>query len=448
MYFWSMVRPNFFAPICIRRFFGAKKAYPLFIFFTFFCLAFFSSACSEDSDPEKVVYPRDKELYVMFPNDAVHGDSVEAHLSTGVMMAVHPGGHYTISFQIDSTHEAPKMQLFRFYKHQDVSGYAMSKMETLKPQVSGGRYVFSFVCEENERTPWGLTLVEDDDYYQGKTLDVKFEGSGLYSDTLSLNLISVGLIEPIEGIPSMDSLARYMLQAFRKSYSTFVIDTIYVNYAEKHPTLGKNYPSDRPWYAGTTSEDKTLSDLGSWPVKGVTEALDIVLVHRIDEVNVLGFSGLFASNLVGGEGSTVVVGSHTLSSSGERSLSAEEIVKVAIHEAGHFFGLRHTTSTTADLEGNYDLSILEDGFEDTPFCPELLKSGLYKKGETTGTLDYYVPNRLYKMMDLMAFGAEFNPDDCPDAEMFMFPVSSEKSMRKFSKQQLKVLKQNLQLIPH
>ena len=449
LYLWSMVRHSFFTPLCIRRFFIAKKACPLFIFFIFLCnTLFFLVACTDSSDPETIVYPRDKELYAMFPNDPVHGDSVEAHLSTGVMMAVHPGGHYTLSFQIDSTHEAPKMQLFRFYKHQDVSGYAMSKMETLEPKIMDGRYVFSFVCEENERTPWGLTLVEDDDYYRGKTLGVKFEGSGLYSDTLSLNLISVGLIEPIEGVPSMDSLARRLLRAFRNSYSSFVIDTIYVNYAEKHPTLGKNYPSNRHWHAGTSSEDKTLSDLGSWPVKGVTEALDIVLVHRIDEVNVLGFSGLFASNLVGGEGSTVVVGTHVISASGERPLEVDEIVKVAIHETGHFFGLRHTTSTMADLESNYDLSILEDGFEDTPSCPELLKTGLYKKGESAGASDYYVPNRLYKMMDGKAYGVVFNPDDCPDAYLFMFPVSSEASMREFSKQQLKILKKNLMLIPH
>jgi hypothetical protein len=340
------------------------------------------------------------------------------------------------------------MQLFRTYKSRDGDRYGLSKMKTLEPKISGDHYVFSFVCEENERSSWVLTLVEDDTFYRGKISDVKFEGSGNYSDTLSLNLVSVGLIDPIEGAPSMDSLSRLLINAFRKNYTSIVIDTIYVNYAEKHPTLGDKYPADKHWHAESPSSDTKLSEFGNWPAKGVTEALDIVLVHRIDELNSLGYAGLFASNLVGGERSTVVVGSHVLSNAGERPLAAEEIVKVAVHETGHFFGLKHTTSTWADLESYQDLSILEDGFEDTPYCPELLKSGLYKKGSSTVKSDYSMPAQVFKMMDRTAYGIAFDEDNCPDSYLFMFPVSSDNSMREFSKQQLKFLKQSLMLIPH
>ena len=73
-----MVRHVFFAPLCIRRFFGAKKACPLLFFFVFFSYILFSLvACTDSSDPETVVYPRDKELYAIFPNDPILGDSVE-----------------------------------------------------------------------------------------------------------------------------------------------------------------------------------------------------------------------------------------------------------------------------------------------------------------------------------------------------------------------------------
>jgi hypothetical protein len=274
---------SFFASLCIRRFFVVKKACPLFFFFIFICGTLFSlEACTESSDPEVIVYPRDREFYAIFPNDPKLGDSIEANLATGIMMIVHPGGHYTLSFGVDPTHEAPKMQLFRSYKQRDGEHYGLSKMKSLKPEVSGDRYVFSFVCEENERSSWVLTLVEDDTFYRGKISDVKFEGSGSYSDTLSLNLISVGLIDPIEGAPSMDSLSRLLISAFRKNYTSIVIDTIYVNYAEKHPSLGEKYPADRHWHAESPSGDMTISELGNWPAKGVTEALDIVLVHRID----------------------------------------------------------------------------------------------------------------------------------------------------------------------
>ena len=362
-------------------------------------------------------------------------------------MIVHPDGLYTLSFEVDSAYEAPKMQLFRIYSNQN-GGSGISKVETVKPQVVGGRYVFTFVCEENEKSLWALTLVENNDYYRGKTRNVKFEGSGKYSNHLSLNLIPVGLIDPIEGVDGFDDLSRLLVQAFRKSYTSFVIDTVYVNYAENHPTLGSKYSPDRYWRAESPSKGTSLSELGNWPAKGVTEALDIVLVHRIDELNVLGFAGLFAANLVGGDESTVIVGSHVLTTTGERALSAEEIVKVAVHETGHFFGLRHTTSTWEDLENYHDLSVLEDGFEDTPYCPDLLTSGLYKKGEGKASVDYRMPYYGAKMMDSRAYGVAFNESDCPDAHLFMFPVSSEKTMTEFSKQQLKVLKQNLTLIPH
>ncbi len=449
LYLLAMVRQSFFVPLSIRRFFVAKKACPLLIFFIFICGTLLSLvACTESSDPEVVVFPRDREFYAIFPNDPKLGDSIVSNLATGIMMIVHPGGHYTLSFGVDPTHEAPKMQLFRTYKSRDGDRYGLSKMKTLEPKISGDHYVFSFVCEENERSSWVLTLVEDDTFYRGKISDVKFEGSGNYSDTLSLNLVSVGLIDPIEGAPSMDSLSRLLINAFRKNYTSIVIDTIYVNYAEKHPTLGDKYPADKHWHAESPSSDTKLSEFGNWPAKGVTEALDIVLVHRIDELNSLGYAGLFASNLVGGERSTVVVGSHVLSNAGERPLAAEEIVKVAVHETGHFFGLKHTTSTWADLESYQDLSILEDGFEDTPYCPELLKSGLYKKGSSTVKSDYSMPAQVFKMMDRTAYGIAFDEDNCPDSYLFMFPVSSDNSMREFSKQQLKFLKQSLMLIPH
>ena len=408
------------------------------MFFIFFIsLFFFLAACTtESSDPDVVLFPKDRSLYGIFPNDPVLGDSIEAHLSTGIMMTVHPGGIYTISFDIDSTHEAPKMHLFRFYQRRDSNNRGMSTIDVLTPENRGNRYYYSFVCEENDMNEWGLTLIENDDYYKGKTSNIHFEGTGKYSNHLSLNLISVGKIDFSDEEINIDSLSKLLLRAFRNTYTSFVIDTIYVNHAEDHPTLGKNYPSDQYWYAGKSSESTDLSELGNWPTKGVTEALDIVLVHRIEEMNVLGFSRLFSANLIGGENSTVIVGTSVLTSSEERPLTINEIIKIALHETGHFFGLRHTTSTWADLEGYQDLSILEDGFEDTPSCPALLSTGLYKKGDAS------------YLLHKKAFGPSFKEENCPDAELLMFPVSSDNTMRYLSKQELKFLKQSLMLIPH
>ena len=389
-------------------------------------------------------------MYTLYPNDPFPGDSIENDLSTGVLMLVHPNGVYELSFEIDPDHEAPKMQVFRTYSRPGNSSYYdMSKIMTLKPDIVDNRYVYFFVCEEKDISLWAFTLEEGGTYYMGKTENVRFEGDGFYSNHLSLNLVTVGLIDPIEGSISVNSLARLLVQAFRDNYKSFVIDTIYVNHAENHPTLGEKFPPTEYWYAGRSSNDLSVFELGGWPGKGVTEALDIVLVRRIEDLNVLGYAGLFSMSLKGGESSAVMVGTHVLTTAGDRALTANEIVSVAIHETGHFFGLRHTTSTWEDLEGYMDLSILEDGFEDTPYCLELLYSGLYKTaGEAKASTDFYQPYGRSRMLDARAYGVAFDVADCPDAELVMFPVNTPSSKKSFSKKQLQFLQRNLMLIPH
>ena len=412
-------------------------------------LAFFCS-CSEEEDPEVVLLPLDNNLFVLYPNAPTQGDSVESHFPTGTVLMVHPNGRYELSFDRDSSRESPNLQLFRSYSSgDDEYPFALTKIKTLKPEVRDGRYVYSFLCEENELSLWAATLEQDGDYYKGTTKNIQFEGFGTFSDTLSLNLITVGLIEPIEGTIGVDSLVRLLIEGFRKSYTSVVIDTIYVRHAEDHPTLGAKYPPKALWIARRDDVDFAVSELGGWPEKGVREALDIALVYRIEEVNVLGSGGLFAMNLKGGVGSTVVVGTHVLTLTEERALSAEEIVNVAIHETGHFFGLRHTTSTLDDLGNYYDLSILEDGFDDTPYCPELLKTGLYKSGAANrANTDFFLPYRWSAMMDARAYGVIFDVASCPDADLLMFPVNIPGSAKTFSKEQLKFLKRSLMLIPH
>lgn len=46
----------------------------------------------------------------------------------------------------------------------------------------------------------------------------------------------------------------------------------------------------------------------------------------------------------------------------------QRLAVTAAHELGHFFGLRHTVSTRHDMLQDDDVSNIEDGFGDTPFC--------------------------------------------------------------------------------
>ena len=157
-------------------------------------------------------------------------------------------------------------------------------------------------------------------------------------------------------------------------------------------------------------------------------------------------------------GKSVVIGEYVQKSSSEvELLSSLNIVMTAIHESGHFFGLRHTSATKRDLnlvmsdyEGNSykiaDMSIIEDGLTDTPFCEYILKSGLYKQAD----IDLYsnlIPNAVY--MENASYVTQSPIYKCPDLDNIMFPVTvDEKRETSFTKQQMELVRSSLVIFPH
>ena len=404
-------------------------------------------SCSDTESVEDIVLYPDRPLaYLLYPNDRAQNDSAAANLAHGVELLVHPSAKYYLSFDADPSSEAPTLQLFRI-----VRGH-YQQVRVLEPQVVGSRYVYSFVCEENDAAEWVTTLESGGTYYKGKVSNVLLEGEGGYSDHFSLNLIAVGDVEQnLDGF-TLQKLADSLLTAFRHYYTSVYIDTIYLNRAHEHPTLGKKYPADLPWLAGYSSDDIMLSELGGWP--GIENALDIVLVHFINDVDVLGYSDLFAGNLGSGTYSTLVLGSYVKMQDGsENVLPLSEIVETAVHETGHFFGLRHTTATTADL-GRYvdgvnlgDYSNVEDGLDDTPYCSFLRSSGLLKSSSVPSS---DIRQRLPQTLAAQGDAPKIGFGNCPDAGNVMFPmaVSDRKFTLSFSEQQLEIIRKNLMIFPH
>ncbi len=419
------------------------------------------TSCSEtvSGDGEAVLPPDVNHPinFKLFPNDKAKNDSAAANLARGIVLVVHPGASYTLSFDVDPTQPTPELQLFRTFDIKGVEGrLGFKKVRTLSPTVVGNRYVYSFNCEENKMSLWFTSLGVDGEYYKGNVDNISFEGIGAYSDHFSINLIVVGSMEKTLDGMDVDELSHYMLKLFREKYFGVTIDTLYVRYAHEHPTLGSFYPANQPWVAGMNSEDVFVSELAGWPEDGLRNALNIMLVHSIADNEIMGFARLFSGVLGPGTESSVVVGEHVRKSKNEFDLqSSYNIVMTAIHETGHFFGLRHTSTTRRDLNilttnvtssaALADLSNIEDGLRDTPFCRYIIESGLYKRSADSDEVASGKSAHDY------GYGKPYEKTiyACEDLDNIMFPVTvddSEKAI--FTEQQMDIVRSSLMIIPH
>lgn len=413
--------------------------------FFFAFLAVLVAGCGlfdSQSGGETYAYPLDLS-YSLYANDLAKNDSAAANLATGVMMMVHPGASYTLSFDVDPNFSPPDLELYRLTLKSD-SIYLGNRTRKISPEDSLGRWIYRFDCGEEERSYWAATLSNGKDYYAGKVNGIAFSGEGGNSLHFSLNLIVVGEYGGTADSVPLDSLSRLMLFKFRDAFAKngVFVDTIFVHRASERTDLETVYPDNKPWLAGRSSPDLFLSELGGWPESlgepGVFDALDLVLVHRIESAGVLGYSIFFGGSLGGGEGSTVVVGTHyTLGGIGEYSQTAQTIAETAVHESGHFFGLRHTTSTVSDIESTGDASNVEDGIEDTPYCGKVILA-------KTAALESRVPKPFVSFPRTVLFKS----GECPDAHNPMFPTASDGTLEPFTDGQLSLFRKNLALYPH
>jgi hypothetical protein len=90
-----------------------------------------------------------------------------------------------------------------------------------------------------------------------------------------------------------------------------------------------------------------------------------------------------------------------------------------------------------------DYSNVEDGLDDTPYCPKAQIAGLLKNSAT----DLNNPNRRYRIRIFEKAGS-FDIENCPDADNMMFPTAIDNLELSFSKQQLQIIRKSLMIYPH
>lgn len=397
-------------------------------------------SCTTDSDttPKKyTLYPDNELFFQLYPNDAAQNDSAAANIAHGIILMVSPGGSYRLSFEVDNLEDKPELQLFRILRQGDREFHGI--VLRLRPTVENGRLVYEFVCEEMKSTIWYTSLRwKDENYYDAPIRNIRFEGVGTYADdSFALNIIQAGEYTGTADSISLDSLGKMLKEAFETTYGVKIPEVYYTNAAD-HEVVGRYFPANKPYivpYDRNTSAEINLrqAKLSVWNTPKVTRALDLLLVHRIDKTGLLGYSPLYGGSMAE-NGDVVVLSTHFGDEKQLFALNSRDIILTALHESGHFFGLRHTTPTKADA---LDYSNNDDGLDDTPRCVPILFAG-----ENVGSR---VMSDILFRQKIAGYVVRY---DCPDNTNLMFPYDSELDELVVSKQQLELVRKNLSLIEH
>lgn len=373
--------------------------------------------------------------YRIYPNDPARTDSALKYMAHGVVIPALPGAAYTLNIDAHSS-DVPDLRLYRLFPQGDQYGYATDKL--VRAKVNGNEWTYEFQSDHTSFNNWLTVLEKDGERFSGTLTDMHLSAKGEYGSHLVLNVWIAGMYVPPSSGESSEELGQKLLSGYRKYYGSagIIIDTLIVRKATEHPLAGRHFKD---------TEFEISKDIGArydslgFGLSGASNgALDLVVVYGFESEGMLGLSPLFGCNLQGGESGVVLLSTHRSSAGmqGFTAVTSDDMTFTAIHESGHFLGLRHTTITNRDREVSGDYSTFEDGLTDTPWCPALSKM----VAEDSLATKPMVVSRYYI--------ASIVNDVCPDASNPMFPYSVDGGMDLFTPEQASILVKNLSLFPH
>ncbi len=315
----------------------------------------------------------------LFVNDAAANDSLISALaksgsdSGGLIFVLQPGKNYHLRLATASTTD--RLSLFGYADTGAVS------LGSLNPSLVNDTEIFTLRSTQSQATWFAGTLQAPDGANAGQRIShvslVSVDSVQSYSIRVNLimvgNLAAAGLPDSAHKIAFADSFLSELGSVYRGANSAGFSPAI---------TFTGTYAIAAP--------DSAVAVVGFGtnfvPLSGarMANAVNLYLVDSISVSgigageSVLGFSPREVVDLSTDEDSRVILsarGAVTVGGTSSITAGIPSLATTAAHEMGHFFGLRHPTATTVDLQSDDDLSNKDDGFASTPLCSELTKAG-------------------------------------------------------------------------